>query len=190
MLWESPKAWIACQNRKRFRPGIYCRYDNRMVASGKIHPRRCTMKVSQGIHCWLESHKLHSKKTLSKPTSRSFQNWPLNLVKETSTPFPQKKSSLSSPKSIKGQNKQPKGPGTPNWPLSSTSSLRTSIPTSEAHAIPLCWKGSIDPLDSPAGLFSKRKPWMKSSFVRSNPETGWCLNWWPGVEWGSARSCN
>ena len=29
------------------------------------------MKVSQGIHCWLEYHNLHSKKTQSKLTSRS-----------------------------------------------------------------------------------------------------------------------
>jgi hypothetical protein len=32
------------------------------------------MKVSQGIHYWLEYHNLHSKKTPSKPTSRSFPN--------------------------------------------------------------------------------------------------------------------
>ena len=41
------------------------------------------MKVSQGIHCWLEYHKLHSKKTPSKPTSRSFPNLSRNLIKET-----------------------------------------------------------------------------------------------------------
>ena len=33
------------------------------------------MKVSQGIHYWLEYHNLHSKKTPSKPTSRSFQDY-------------------------------------------------------------------------------------------------------------------
>ena len=33
-----------------------------MITLRKIHSRRCTMKVSQGIHCWLEYHKLHSKK--------------------------------------------------------------------------------------------------------------------------------
>jgi len=32
------------------------------------------MTVSQGIHYWLEYHKLHSKKAPSEPTSQSFQN--------------------------------------------------------------------------------------------------------------------
>jgi hypothetical protein len=27
------------------------------------------MNVSQGIHCWLEDHNLHSKNTASKPTT-------------------------------------------------------------------------------------------------------------------------
>jgi len=34
------------------------------------------MKVSQGIHHWLEYHNLRSKKTQSKPTNQSFPNWP------------------------------------------------------------------------------------------------------------------
>ena len=35
-----------------------------MITLKEIHLRRCTINVSQGIHGWLEYHKLHSKKTL------------------------------------------------------------------------------------------------------------------------------
>jgi len=39
----------------------------------KIHPRRRAMKVSQGIHCWLEYHKLHSKKHSKQVSGRSLE---------------------------------------------------------------------------------------------------------------------
>lgn len=52
------------------------------------------MKVSQGIHHWLEYHNLHSKKTPSKPATQSFPNWPPNFGKETWIPWPQRRSSL------------------------------------------------------------------------------------------------
>ena len=188
LMWKQGN--IACQNRTLIFRRINCGFDTQMITLRKIHSRRCTMKVSQGSHCWLEYHKLHSKKTQLKPTSRSFPNWPPNLANGISTPSHQRKSYLSSPKSIRTPNRQPKGPGTLNSPLSSISSIKISITISEALVTPPSWKSSIDPLDLSDGPSSKRKLWMKSSFARSNPETAWCLSWWLGVEWGSVKSSN
>lgn len=65
------KLRISCQKRNSLFQEGYCRYDNDIVTWRKNHQRRCNMKVSQGILCSLEYHNLPSKKTQSKPTSRS-----------------------------------------------------------------------------------------------------------------------
>ncbi len=66
---------IACQDRILIFQTINCRSDSQMNNVEENPSKEAnTMKVSQGIHCWLEYHKPHSKKTRSKPTSQSFPN--------------------------------------------------------------------------------------------------------------------